>query len=303
MTVLDSIDRLFPLVEGWIVLGTVDDDGVVKMETVDTRGDWQGETPTHAGLKIHTGTRWRYPEGSNTVFWWEQPTKEEQWAVEGVLAKRGYRVLHHKEMVDGSIEDEISHGRRRLPKKYLTSESADKFYAGWYGSDGGVFGQAFPTLEQAEHKNLNAGGTVLKDEPWRFRGDTGELFLWLEDRGETVRSVHTMWDSVNDKDGPFHRSHGYYIDKGTKEKIYDPYKSPGGREILGDSLVTRVIDQLFEGTGCPLCGRPRVEGCRCSSRVVHDIQSLKDGHGCKCENGHRWTTQTADGQIITWDGR
>lgn len=157
------------------------------METVDPRGDWHGETPTHAGLGIYTGTRWRYPEGSNTVFWWEQPTKEEQWAVEGVLAKRGYRVLHHKEMVDGSIEDEISHGRKRLPKEYRTSES---------------------------------------------------------------------------------------------------------------------IDRIFESKeGCPLCGKPAIGGCRCSSRVKHDVGDLINGHGSKCENGHRWSIQTADGKLVVWDGR
>ena len=50
---------------------------------------------------------------------------------------------------------------------------------------------------------------------------------------------------------------------------------------------------------CPICASPKVGGCRCSNNIKHDINSLRQGHGCRCVNGHRWTSQTADGKMIS----
>jgi hypothetical protein len=44
---------------------------------------------------------------------------------------------------------------------------------------------------------------------------------------------------------------------------------------------------------CPVCGGKMVGTCRCSSRVPHTLDSLKRGHGKRCENGHRWSGNLA----------
>ena len=49
---------------------------------------------------------------------------------------------------------------------------------------------------------------------------------------------------------------------------------------------------------CPTCGCPRVSGCRCSSNVEHDMNSLKQGHGSVCKNGHRWSYSTKSGKAV-----
>jgi hypothetical protein len=41
--------------------------------------------------------------------------------------------------------------------------------------------------------------------------------------------------------------------------------------------------------------------CKCASKVKHTIDDLKKGHGMQCENGHRWSSMTIDGNTIIYD--
>ena len=49
---------------------------------------------------------------------------------------------------------------------------------------------------------------------------------------------------------------------------------------------------------CPVCKEPMIGTCRCAGIIKHDLESLKNGHGSHCENGHRWSYQTENGQVV-----
>ncbi len=49
---------------------------------------------------------------------------------------------------------------------------------------------------------------------------------------------------------------------------------------------------------CPVCSGKMVSQCRCGGPTKHTIEDLKKGHGMKCENGHQWSNNTADGKTI-----
>ncbi len=49
---------------------------------------------------------------------------------------------------------------------------------------------------------------------------------------------------------------------------------------------------------CPVCKKERIGSCRCAGIVKHTVEHLKKGHGLFCENGHRWSYQTEDGNVI-----
>ena len=121
--------RVIEARERHIILGTYDD-GVLKARRVDYfhAQDYDGETPTHAGLGLHGQNRWRYPEGSNTVFWWQPADEAAQAAVEIYLAKRGFTGLRHHTMLDNTPEDDMSAGHIGLAAKYrLRAESGENY--------------------------------------------------------------------------------------------------------------------------------------------------------------------------------
>lgn len=53
--------------------------------------------------------------------------------------------------------------------------------------------------------------------------------------------------------------------------------------------------------GCPLCNGPMVMQCKCGGPIKHTLEMLIKGHGMQCANGHRWSDNTSDGKIISYD--
>lgn len=106
-----------------LILGTYED-GTLKARMVDAANFRRenGESPTHSGLGMHGRGRWRYPVGSNTVFWWEGFNSSSQASVDIYLEKRGYKNLKHKQLIDDTPEDDIANGFVPVPKKYSYTE-------------------------------------------------------------------------------------------------------------------------------------------------------------------------------------
>jgi len=50
--------------------------------------------------------------------------------------------------------------------------------------------------------------------------------------------------------------------------------------------VTTTKDNPYRDSGCPICHQHAVSSCRCSH---HTLEDLKNGHGLKCPNGHRFS--------------
>ena len=55
---------------------------------------------------------------------------------------------------------------------------------------------------------------------------------------------------------------------------------------------------LEDHTICPVCQEKCEGSCKCASFVKHNMDSLRKGHGYRCPNGHQWSYQTADGNLI-----
>lgn len=78
----------------------------------------------------------------------------------------------------------------------------------------------------------------------------------------------------------------------------------GAFKAFVDTAIAKHETQTNESTDkdptdiCPVCQKERVGSCRCAGIVKHTVESLKNGHGLVCENGHRWSYQTADGNVI-----
>lgn len=100
-------------------IGTVDYQDHLSVRVVDVAKYYQDndEMPTHVGLGLFGGDRWRFPESSNTVFWWgdiddvKTDIRDATKIVDQYLARKGYRNLRHRTMIDGSLEDDVSAGR------------------------------------------------------------------------------------------------------------------------------------------------------------------------------------------------
>ena len=67
---------------------------------------------------------------------------------------------------------------------------------------------------------------------------------------------------------------------------------------LGESLNETAVSMIDEDL-CPICNEKFVTQCRCGGPVKHSIQHLIKGHGKCCPNGHLWSYQTEDGNVIT----
>ena len=104
----------------WI--GTVDQGAVQAKLACFSSKD---EIPTHVGLGMMKGKRWRLPSTSNTVFWWEPPETEDVEVVNTFLARRGINDLRHRQLRDDvkatshdHLLNDFSHGRALPPKWY-----------------------------------------------------------------------------------------------------------------------------------------------------------------------------------------
>jgi hypothetical protein len=49
---------------------------------------------------------------------------------------------------------------------------------------------------------------------------------------------------------------------------------------------------------CPICNGEIISRCRCASKIKHTIDDLKNGHGCKCVNNHKFSEQTENNELI-----
>jgi len=105
-----------------LVIGTVLQDGQVQTQRATYDPEAGDEAvPSHKSLNLLRGKRWRYPEGSNTVFWWEQPTPLDQAVVDALLAKRGFDDLKHvtyHDKVAGGAAFSYSHGLSDQPERF-----------------------------------------------------------------------------------------------------------------------------------------------------------------------------------------
>lgn len=79
----------------WI--GNVDPYGSVQAQRVNLN-ELGAAGISHHKLGLNSGTTWRFMEGSNTVFWWQDATKEAQHQVEDFLAGKGFEVRKHEPM-------------------------------------------------------------------------------------------------------------------------------------------------------------------------------------------------------------
>lgn len=145
----------------------------------------------------------------------------------------------------------------------------DRFFVGYYG-DGEIHGQGFATRAEASHGSMFSPMGTNFSEPWRYRSDTGELFLWIGDdpkagpaitawlahKGYAVKNVISgIDDDAYEEYGTFHRAHGYYHGGEPNErgepppgdKMFDPGYF-GRRAAIGDSVARQAIDGLFEDT-------------------------------------------------------
>jgi len=86
----------------YIWIGYVSNSGNVRAKRVnyDAYVDVNGETPMHGAVGMHKGTRWRYPEGANCVFWWERPTDDQKERVDEFMAAHGLPRVRHKSEQD-----------------------------------------------------------------------------------------------------------------------------------------------------------------------------------------------------------
>jgi hypothetical protein len=124
---IDLLDKLGESTDRWLLLGTYHE-GTLKARRVEVLSyiESNDESPTHSGLGLHGGERWRYPEGSKDVYWWHQPSEEAESAVDAYLTNRGFSGLIHREMMDGSLEDEVSSGRISVPRYLRDMEKSSK---------------------------------------------------------------------------------------------------------------------------------------------------------------------------------
>ena len=156
-----------------------------------------GETPAHHHYDMERGKRWRYPEGSNSVFWWEPPTGDEKQAVDDFMQRRGLPRVRHIDSYRFDGED-------------AEGPDYDRYYEVAHGHlDVGNYDEyAFsPHRLRARGKARTAGSYAAEslDDPYRSRGafktheedvedeETGEVHV--EDRLSPVQIVHFKTDA------------------------------------------------------------------------------------------------------------
>lgn len=53
--------------------------------------------------------------------------------------------------------------------------------------------------------------------------------------------------------------------------------------------MSSIAGRVAGSENCPVCGEQYVSQCRCPNKPgLHTMESLKNGHGRECPNGHRW---------------
>ena len=94
-----------------------------------------GETPTHGMLKLFSGKRWRYPEGSSAVFWWESPTEDDKAQVDAYMREKGLPKVRHIESADNDevlgqatadLHFDLAHGHRSPFGKFKLNRAKSK---------------------------------------------------------------------------------------------------------------------------------------------------------------------------------
>ncbi len=131
-SVTTSLLRLYEVAIA-LIIGAVLQDGSVQAQraTYDSEAGDE-KVPSHKGFNMLRGKRWRYPEGSNTVFWWEQPTPLDQAVVDNLLAKRGFDNLRHityHDKVAGGAAFSYSHGMTDQPERFRAKSKSRQLVA------------------------------------------------------------------------------------------------------------------------------------------------------------------------------
>lgn len=90
-------------------------------------------------------------------------------------------------------------------------------------------------------------------------------------------------------------------------KLFESFLNEAAMEAASDEdLKTKYVKPNISETAvsmidedmCPICKERFVMQCKCGGPVKHSIQHLIKGHGKVCQNGHRWSYQTEDGNLI-----
>lgn len=183
--------------DGMITLGTYDD-GQLSARRVKRHR--YGKYTTHHSLGLHGHGRWRYPDGSDTVFWWvsEAPSPEARASVDAYLSKRGITGVGHVTMTDHSREDMISRGEISLPDNYRL---APKCYKGKLGDSLSESSVNLPVIRKStmfhvgnlSEPRKTVGGTGNEGdglpvsehpEEWRGIAKLGDAPVWnLQKKG------------------------------------------------------------------------------------------------------------------------
>ena len=113
----------------FVYLGGVDDNEDPPLVHAQRIKYYPDEDYTHASLGIRGQHRWRYPVGSDRVFWWTPVLRQTKVAVDAYLAKRGYTNLKHVVMSDDPSQSpeefcrsyrmqDVCHGRDNIPTRW-----------------------------------------------------------------------------------------------------------------------------------------------------------------------------------------
>ncbi len=119
--------------EHYIWIGNISKQGRVRAvrSPYYKDSDRFGETPTHGMLKLYSGKRWRYPEGSSAVFWWESPTEDDKAQVDAFMRERGLPKVRHidssdEEAVTADLHFDLAHGHRSPFGNYKLNRAKSK---------------------------------------------------------------------------------------------------------------------------------------------------------------------------------
>lgn len=112
----DALSKYLDGPVNYIWIGTVDEFGDIQAERVAQY--LEAIYISHFDVGLEKGTRWRFREGTNTIFWWDdKPTKVQKEAVSYYLEKRRFYPSHNH--LIGDREWPTAHARNeKIPSKY-----------------------------------------------------------------------------------------------------------------------------------------------------------------------------------------
>lgn len=294
-----------------IWIGVVDSNGAVRAKRVTFDPKKDDETPTHAGLRLPLGAKWRFVVGSNVIFWWGEPDPDEKIAAENFLAKEGFHNLGHRTLNDqyqnrgGNVDQDVSEGHQGIPKKYRADLKQDVYEAvgeasmSWDPTPTGVFDTTAATiaaerlLTKLSERNSQRQLFVVRypDEEAYLRipsGDrkpysapTPEQATRFNRRSEATQAKdQSMWQSAIVKPFTYHEgSYNPNKDLSFQDRLGRCY------ELAGRYASANERDTLVHGSIQGL-GNPRIQ---------HAWVALENGNIWEPTTGEYWPKQAFEG--------